>query len=241
MQNNIIRLGHISSTNSYATERLKTGELNSGDVILTDFQESGRGIDRNKWISEKGKNLLASYIWIPSSFKAEKQFNISMAITLAIHDFLAGCNVCPVIKWPNDILIDKKKICGILIENTVFKENIKTSVIGFGLNLNQQEFDKNLIATSLILETGIYYENEQVLQKIITNLESNLSLIENNMYKEIKARYFSNLFLYNELHEYKTMKGILHGKIVDVLDTGELVVQDEENREHRFMFKEISF
>jgi BirA family biotin operon repressor/biotin-[acetyl-CoA-carboxylase] ligase len=108
--------------------------------VVADYQTAGRGCGTNRWESERGRNLLFSLLIRPHGLSANRQFHLSMAISLAISETL-GQHVGDVsIKWPNDIYWRDGKIAGILIEHTLQGALIKDSIIGVGLNVNQREF-----------------------------------------------------------------------------------------------------
>ena len=149
----IIWLNSVDSTNDEAKRRIS--ELDNLTVLSALSQTKGRGQRTNTWLSEPGKNLLFSIIlkYAPYgeagssdllSVQAYDQQVISQITSLAVVDLLAAHNIEARIKWPNDIYVGNKKICGILIENTVLGKWLNTSIIGVGLNVNQRVFDAQL-------------------------------------------------------------------------------------------------
>ena len=172
MGSKIIFLPTLTSTNAYASRLLKNGTLPEGTVIYTNYQSAGKGYFGNKWESEDGKNLLVSIILYPSFIKPEDQFCISMAISLAICDFLEGyINGC-AIKWPNDIYVNNDKIAGILIDSALSGESIEYTVVGIGLNINQEKFSKSVPnPTSLNIISGKTYNITDCLNKLLTALD----------------------------------------------------------------------
>src|ERR1700747_2779313 len=136
---NIIELSECASVNTHATELLKAVKLPEGTVIYTKKQTAGRGQRGNTWVSEDGKNLTMCFVFHPNFLNAANSFLLSMTVSLALHDLLTELLTEKQevkIKWPNDILIDGKKVAGILIENVLREEQLSSSVIGIGLNLN---------------------------------------------------------------------------------------------------------
>ena len=125
-------------------------------IVYADFQTAGRGRQSNGWFSESGKNLLMSVLIYPH-LPVEAQFHVSMQTALALSDYLrqnVGLSAVSV-KWPNDIYVGDKKIAGILIEHAIRARMISHSIIGIGLNLNQEQFPDNLPnPTSVWLECG---------------------------------------------------------------------------------------
>ena len=157
----IIWLNSVDSTNDEAKRRIS--ELDNLTVLSALSQTKGRGQRTNTWLSEPGKNLLFSIIlkYAPCgeagssdllSVQAYDQQVISQITSLAVVDLLAAHDIEARIKWPNDIYVGNKKICGILIENTVLGKWLNTSIIGVGLNVNQRVFDTQLPnPTSMVL------------------------------------------------------------------------------------------
>ena len=138
--NSVIHLTSVDSTNKYAATLLRKENIPEGTVILADVQTHGKGQGGNTWLSDKDLNLLFSLILKPDFLPAYKQFYLSMSIASGIHDCMADLGIRSWIKWPNDILIQDKKVAGILIENTIQFQNIQTSIVGIGLNVNQVTF-----------------------------------------------------------------------------------------------------
>lgn len=133
-----VDLEEVESTNTWLRERL---ELGSGTVVRARRQSRGRGQRGNSWESEDGMNITMSMAYRPLSVAAAEQFALSRAVSLGIVDFLRRHVDGEVrIKWPNDIYVGDRKICGILIENTISGRSISRSVIGVGLNVNQRQF-----------------------------------------------------------------------------------------------------
>lgn len=141
----ILTFEELNSSNSKAWDRIKSNEAQHGDVILAQFQNSGKGQGSNSWYSSSGKNLLLSIICKDLNLSITKLPVFNMLVSLALHDTLRICfEARTYIKWPNDILIDDKKIAGILIETTLAGETIKNAVIGIGININESQFPHEL-------------------------------------------------------------------------------------------------
>jgi len=137
---NIINISDVDSTNEYVLSLKERKIFKEGLVVVSDFQKKGRGQRGNLWESEKGKNLIISIV-IEPGISIKNQFDINKITCVAVRDFLFSLGVKSKIKWPNDILVNKNKIAGILIHNLISKGKIGYSVIGIGLNVNQLIFD----------------------------------------------------------------------------------------------------
>lgn len=139
---NIIWYKEIKSTNTYAKEHINT--LDNLTVIAALHQTSGKGQGDHTWDSDPGQNLLISVVLKKTSIPANQQKLISDIVATSIVDLLKKHDIDAWIKPPNDIWVDEKKICGILIEHSLKGNNISWSIIGIGLNVNQTAFPKHL-------------------------------------------------------------------------------------------------
>ena len=165
---NLIKLNAIDSTNTYLKQLAKETCLEDETVVITNRQISGRGQMGNVWLSREGQSLTFSVFKELSQLPVERQFIISMAVSLGILKALKSLNVPKIsIKWPNDILSANKKIGGILIENVLEGSNVKHTIIGIGLNVNDTDLTKLPQASSLKLQTGENFQLEEVLATIL--------------------------------------------------------------------------
>ena len=148
----IIWLDSVDSTNDEARRRISA--LDNLSVLSASEQTGGRGQRENKWHSEPRQNLTFSIILKNPPVRAADQFCISEITAVTLVRFLAEYGIDADIKWPNDIYVSGKKICGILIENSLRGQSIDWSIIGIGLNVNQFNFPVNLPnPTSMIMCT----------------------------------------------------------------------------------------
>lgn len=134
----IISLPEVDSTNSYVARN--AASLKAPVMICAHTQTGGRGQRGNSWESEPGANLTLSILLRPKDFPASRQFAISEAFSLAVCDALTELGVEARVKWPNDIYVGDRKICGILIEHAVIGMSLMHTIAGAGINLNQREF-----------------------------------------------------------------------------------------------------
>ena len=240
----ITRLDETDSTNAYIRRMLSApqqGEVNTAAdqarywVVTTEFQSSGRGQGTNTWESERGKNLLFSILCHPAWIPITSQFILSEAIALAIRDALAVYNDHFTIKWPNDIYWKDKKICGILIENTLSGGHIKNCIIGPGINVNQQ------VPVSLYQILGHEVDREALLQDILKRFDANIQATINGDYATIIGNYTSWLYRLHGFYPYRDADGDFEAALVEVEDDGHLVLRDREDRIRRYAFKEVEF
>ena len=166
----IICLDTVGSTNNWIAEHEQ--DLDSPVIVRSIVQNSGRGQRGNSWESEPGKNFTGSLLIRPVAFPASSQFYISEAAALAIIKTLEEYGIESRIKWPNDIYVGDKKICGILVEHSILGRNITRSIIGMGINLNQEVFISDAPnPVSMKMITGKDYDLDEFSGKLGENLE----------------------------------------------------------------------
>lgn len=150
MKADIIWLASTDSTNEEAKRRIS--DIDNLSVVSALEQTSGKGQRGNQWYSAPGQNLLFSIVLKSPSLVAKNHFALNEMAALSVTDFLSAYGIKAEIKWPNDIYVGEKKICGILIENSFLGNAISSSIIGIGLNINQRNFNVSLPnPTSLVL------------------------------------------------------------------------------------------
>ena len=241
----IIKINATNSTNSFLKELAQNSSLDEITVAVTNNQTSGRGQMNNSWISEPYKNLTFSLFTTLKKVKVEHQAYLNFAVSLAIYDVLLEYDVPNLyIKWPNDIMSGKKKICGILIENTFSHSRIKNTIIGIGLNVNQEKFHKNLTNASslkIILKKSI--ELEALMNTIINHINLKISCVELKNFNQIYNRYHQALYnkgIPTAFLNQKTNQ-LFMGIINGVSSKGNLQIRLEDDSICEFGLKEISF
>jgi len=158
----------LESTNKTAADLLSHGNAAHGTVILAHAQSDGRGQRGRSWQSAPGLDLTFTIVTKPAGLKADAQFGISKVAALAVHDAVrARVQGDTRIKWPNDILIDRRKVAGILIKNDLVGELVVNSLIGVGINVNNQELPEELVATSLAIESGTLHDRLGLLREVL--------------------------------------------------------------------------
>lgn len=238
-----VRLEETESTNSYLKSLLQTEQLEEGSVVISDFQTAGRGQAGNSWYSAKGENLLFSLLIYPTEIAANEQFIISRIISLAIKNTLDRFADDIRIKWPNDIYWKDKKIAGILIENSLQGKVIENSVIGVGLNLNQQIFPIELPnPVSLRQITANEYDKEYVLDLLLNEFFQLYGSLKRREKQVIEDEYMLDLYRVNDYYWFEDTNGKFQAKIDNVLPSGHLVLRTlQSNEERKYAFKEVVF
>ena len=253
----ITHFKNIDSTNSYLQNLLDKGEDVADNVVVTDFQTSGKGLGKNVWKSETGKNLLFSIGLDMSFLKAEDQFLLTQMVSVAminvLKNFLPEENL--FIKWPNDIYFNNKKIAGILIKNEIKGIMLGTSIIGIGLNVNQTTFDENLPnPISMKMITGKDYDLEEILLAISCQLSAVSNYVNrqqttdnrpcitfNFQFSTFNSQYTSYLYRYKQWTFYEH-EGIVKEMMIIGYDRfGRLILKEKNDREVVCDLKEIVF
>ncbi len=213
-------------------------------VVVTDKQTKGRGQQANTWISEPYKNLTTSIFITNFDLEIYHQKYLNFAISLAIFDVLFANNIKALsIKWPNDIMSANKKICGILIENNIRKNKIYSSIIGLGLNVNQESYPDYLEkASSLKMITNINYNLDDLLLELINYLKERVNQLNLKNYSKLESNYLNVLYKKETPSMFKDKNGVLFmGKITGISSFGNLLVEIEDETIKEFGIKEISF
>ena len=235
----IIHLDVVDSTNNYTANLVKGGEIDSGTVILADDQTAGRGQRDAKWSVKPGENLTFSLYLDNVNLSVDRQFVLTQFISLCLVELFSGFGMDTKIKWPNDIYCDEKKISGVLIENQLMGKNVRSSILGIGINVNQEVFE-GFVATSTLLETGTYRRPLDVLHSFCALFGKQWSTYMDGHYVRLKEDYLKRLYQINCEGRYSDEMGIFSGVITDVLDSGKLVVK-REGVEQIYDLKEITF
>jgi len=227
------------STNDLLKTMVREQQLPEGFVVHTGFQTAGKGQAGNSWESAEGENLLFSMVLYPQRIKVEEQFLISQLVSVAIKGILDKYADNISVKWPNDIYWNDRKLGGILIENSLQSGRIKSTVIGIGINVNQQQFVSNAPnPVSLFQITGKQYDIEPLLAEIRDNILNVYNSLNPSL---IRAAYGELLYRKTGFHAYKTEKDFFHEQLVGVHSDGRLELETEAGERKSFYFKEVQF
>jgi BirA family biotin operon repressor/biotin-[acetyl-CoA-carboxylase] ligase len=237
----IIKLNAIDSTNSYLKELSAKQGVANFTVVVAENQTKGRGQRGENWEVEAGKNLTFSVLIKEVLLNVEEVFSLNVIVAVSLFQTFVQLKIPNVaIKWANDILADKKKICGILIENQ-FKSTAEIlSIVGIGINVNQENFINLPQATSLKNCTNQEYNKDEILLLFLNQFQNNL-----NLYIKEGASYFWNLYHENLFKKNTPMafenadKVKFMGIIKQVMPNGLLQIELEEDTLQLFDIKEL--
>lgn len=240
-----IHLTETASTSIYLREMLRQApKPEEMTIVYCDCQTNGYGQRGNSWESENGKNVTMSILLYPD-ITTDHSFSLMQAIALAIKDTVNNHGIpCVKIKWPNDIYIADKKICGFINEQSVSGRIISDCICGIGLNVNQTTFLSDAPnPTSMKLITSKSFNIEEVIDSLRVNIAKRYNSVLNSEFHALKTEYIANLHLYAEPHTYTdvlTGDSFL-GQITDVCNDGRLEITDNKGDIKRYAFKEVKF
>jgi BirA family biotin operon repressor/biotin-[acetyl-CoA-carboxylase] ligase len=232
---NIIYFNQVASTNEFALELIKQNLAENGTVVIAEFQSKGRGQYGKSWISEPFENLMFSIILKHVTKSATDPFTINKIITLAMFQQIQRelPDEKVVIKWPNDILVNSKKICGILVENNFSGNLLKHSVIGIGLNVNQHfEHILQLNATSLKDCKDFSIDRELVLKSCLETFETLYLAYLDKGNTAITEQFNQSLYGYNTNSSFEIDGKISIAKVMGCDALGQLIVDINGNIHH---------
>jgi BirA family biotin operon repressor/biotin-[acetyl-CoA-carboxylase] ligase len=251
MEFKVIHIDETDSTNRWLREN--TSPLPAEEYVVTaEYQTAGKGCGSNSWESERGKNLTFSVLLHPTEIRAKWQFRISEAVSVALCETLerffrplSPSDSSPdsgaqeiTIKWPNDIYVGDRKICGILIENRLKGSTIIDSIVGIGLNVNQREFLSDAPnPVSIYQLTGEETDREALLQAFLKELSKAMEMEP----EALSQAYHRRLYRREGMHRFSDSQGEFEAKVLNVLDDGRLVLLDAEGKARMYAFKEVVF
>jgi BirA family biotin operon repressor/biotin-[acetyl-CoA-carboxylase] ligase len=235
-------LDAVSSTNTYATTLLKNQNVPEGLVIQAFHQSAGRGQMGTNWHSLPGESLTFSVILMPTFLKADKQFYLNMAVSLGVFEYLTSKGVSDgLIKWPNDIIVQRKKLAGILIENSIKGKYLQNSVIGIGLNVNTDASQLPAFATSLFAETGRLFNIDAEIIEMAQCLDKYYQFLRLEKFERLKEDYMMQLLGHH--HTITVVKnGTTHEvKLLDVEESGKVLMEEPGKGRWVAGFKEFEW
>ena len=241
---NYLHLEEVDSTNSYIMREIAS--LESPVMVTAHTQTAGQGQRGNSWESQPGANLTFSVFYRPAGLPPMAQFSLSEAVALSVVDFLRRYGVEAKVKWPNDIYVGDRKICGILIRHSVMGACVSYSVIGVGININQTEFlsdAPNPVSVSQV--TGERYDLRKMETEVAEILESRLEEIRSaESRRKLHSEFMGNLWRGDgKLYSFTdTATGErFMAAIADIAPHGPITLRCRDSSERTYAFKEVSF
>ncbi len=236
----IIHLDSIDSTNNYAATLIRLSRPPEGTVITAQEQTEGRGQRGSSWVSSRGDNLLCSIVLYPRILSATDTFLLSQCMSLALAEMITdrlGRDVW--IKWPNDLIVNDKKIAGILIEFSWSESRVQSAICGIGLNLNQVTFPIPG-ATSVRLVSGQGWASDDCLQSMLGYIDRYYLRLLGGQFSEIQSEYQSRLYKHGEFASYLWNGQVTEAAIQSVDRQGKLHLHTRDGELLICDLKEIS-
>ncbi len=243
MKQNIILLDEVDSTNTWLTANAM--DLADGTAIMARAQTSGRGQRGTSWESAPGKNLTLSLLLNPKGLPAAKSFILSEAVAVAVAETIEMVepDVKVSIKWPNDIYVENLKLGGILIENSLRGEEVGHSIIGLGLNVNQEEFLSDAPnPVSLFQITGIEYDVDEIADQMVEAMISEAETAV-SAYDDLHQRYMARLWRGTGTHKFTDAATgeSFSAAVAAVEPTGHVQLLTTDRRTLSYAFKEVTW
>lgn len=237
----LIKLDATDSTNTYLKNLLQYSELDDFTTVMTREQSKGKGQVGASWESEAAKNLTFSVLKNFNNLSVSAAFDLNICASLAVLNALRQFSIPELhVKWPNDILSGNTKICGILVENILLGKQIKSAVIGIGLNVNQTEFHTVSNATSMKLLLGRTFNLEEVMTIVLKELHKLLVLLEEKGFGSVRFAYQEELFRKDKPSTFTNREGaLIMGFIRGVSIAGKLRVELEDAVLKEYDLKEV--
>lgn len=238
----LIYIPETDSTNNYLQQLNQTQTLADETIVWTGFQTSGRGQTGNSWESESGKNLMFSLFFYPKQLPASQPFVIAELAALCVKRTLDRLVPGVTIKWPNDVYWNDRKICGILIENQLAGGLISHSIIGIGINLNQDMFYGNALnPVSLKQITGYSYDRLEILEQLRSDFHEIREQSEIDGRETIHREYMQSLYRGNGFYLFSDKDGNFEARIHHVELSGHLVLERKNGALSTYAFKEVAY
>lgn len=237
-----IHYTEVDSTNEELKRLFSSKELENGTLLTADFQTGGKGQMGSNWESSYGKNFLGTFFLNPIVPLSEV-FVLNIIVSLALRETVAEFVKGKVeIKWPNDIVVNRNKIAGILIENKFKNNELVGSFLGIGLNLNQKSFQRFARSgTSIAKEVGCLVNQENIISRMCFHIQQFYSLYQLKGFETVNFIYQQDLYLKGEEHKFKIGKDTRYLTLQSVSKQGDLQLFNQFGKIEEFGLKKIQF
>tara|TARA_B100001115_G_scaffold182349_1_gene178388 strand:+ start:390 stop:1133 length:744 start_codon:yes stop_codon:yes gene_type:complete len=237
--NKKLHFDSLNSTNETLGQLSKKIELQNGFYITADYQKSGKCQNHDKWDSNPKENLLIS-IFLNLDLNIKNSFMLNQLASLSILDTLSKFLEQKIeIKWPNDVYVDNKKISGILINNIVKGGIINSSVIGIGINVNQTNFNKKYIATSMKLLSKKDFELNEIEKMLMKNIKKQSMILLEKKISLLSSRYNNHLYGKNLDSLFILNKKRIYAKVIGVNQNGKIKLMFGDSEVNEFSQNEV--
>ena len=240
---NIIKIKETDSTNHWLKEQSEKQSLAEGTTVITEYQTAGKGQRGNRWESEAEKNIICSLLLYPDFLPIKQHFLLSEAVALGLKDAIEQFIQPIEIKWPNDMYYQNRKIAGILIENELTGQTIDKSIIGIGLNINQEQFSDaapNAVSIKQILKKEINIDI--LLEKMINAILFRYNVLKTGDAESITLAYHDSLYRKSGFYPFSDKNGnLFNAEIERIADDGFLHLLTDREEKRCYAFKEVGY
>ena len=231
----LIILPETDSTNNYLTQLCNEQQsaVREFTTVIAERQTAGKGQRGNSWESEDCRNITFSFVLYPTFIEARRQFILSQIVSLSIKEELDEWTKGISIKWPNDIVMNGKKVCGILTEMSAQMDYVNHIVIGIGINVHNESFPEEIapVATSLYMETGEHFNRAALIEEVWEQFEHYYAIfMETEDLSGLVKEYDAHLVNRNQIVKVLDPKEPFEGKAMGITPRGELIVDTWESR-----------
>lgn len=237
---NIIHFEKLDSTNSYAKFNIEN--IADKTIVSTDVQTNGYGRFERKWVDLGSENIYMSFVLKPSNKMLLTYANLTQYLSVCLCQYLETFKLSPKIKWPNDVLLNNKKVCGILAESVIKSGELKGIILGIGINLNASEEHLKEIdrpATALNIELGRNINKEKFMQELIDYFFKNYDNFLSTGFNFVKNDYIKRASFLNQRLKISVFNSIKEGLVEEIDDNGNLVLILDSGKIETFNMGEI--
>jgi BirA family transcriptional regulator, biotin operon repressor / biotin---[acetyl-CoA-carboxylase] ligase len=230
----VLVLDTVTSTNDHA-RGLSNADGPHGAVVIAEEQTAGRGRFGRRWQSSASMNLLFSVLLRPESIHMERIPLVPFAAALAVADAIESVTTLAVeCKWPNDLLIAKKKVAGMLLESAMKGISIEKLVLGIGVNVNQADFPADILPspTSLLMESGSIVDRSFLLQRLLEALEFRYTQLMSASPAAMLGVWKSRTTMFGTTVTVRQLDGVLRGIAEDIAEDGALLLRTDNHVLH---------
>ncbi len=243
---NVLIVDETDSTSNYLSRMLSEEDLPDGFAVIAKHQTAGRGQIGHCWKSEYDKNLLFSLLLHPTFIHIADQFYLMRAVAVAIVEILRnGFRTDSfVIKWPNDIYYNDRKLCGFIVDNLLMGNQITHSIVGVGMNVNQTNFDLDLPnPISIANIVGRNSDTYLLFKDFQSNIMKEYRLLRDDdiNFEYLNNRYLGMIYKFGEWAKYSDSNGEFEGRIIDIEPTGRAVIQHKGGEFRKYYIGEVEY
>lgn len=235
----------VPSTNDLAKDLIKNKQIFANHIILADQQNKGRGRLDRQWLSPFGNLYFSLVLSRPKISHIQNIHTLSLLTNLSLNQLITNLaltnnfNLNIQNKWPNDLLIEKHKIAGILLENLFINNNDEFIIIGVGVNIDNSPAQTNFLAGNL-KQFNIVISPVDFLKNFIDHFENNWLIWQQFGFKNFRQLWLNNAYKLNDFIEIKIDDKIISGKFIDLDDCGNLILLDSSQQKIEICFGDVS-